>query len=235
MQDQQFHKIKEVIISSFEKQGFITNPNPTINGLETFIINFIRTNDYREDTVIVDFQPDSQKENVAINFFARAKLNKVEAIIPANLRVKVRDIRTDLQTIKLFGSFFEDQRLHDTKSLSDNFEDFSSRLTAFISDKVLPGLEQFKTLKELHQTVNESVDSFSPLIGQTYLFNKIIIAGLANSSDFNELYDAIMQRHLQWLETAENSRDKEYYQNCVDLLLFLHQNLSNQEFIGPFI
>ena len=70
--------------------------------------------------------------------------------------------------------------------MRDNFEDFSSRLTAFISDKVLPGLEQFKTLKELHQTVNESVDSFSPLIGQTYLFNKIIIAGLANSSDFNE-------------------------------------------------
>lgn len=226
MDSQIFIELKEYITTVFANNGFQFE-NRKVNDVDNFIINFTKEKDHKKELVIVDFQTDPQHQNIAVNFIGRIRLDIIERFIPQEFRIKVRDLRPEIYTIKTFGDFLEGQRLHDIETIEQNTELFKERLELFISNSVLSSLENYKNLKELNSEVNKDINSFSPLLGQTYLFNKVIISLLCDSNDSSNIYSSVMDQQVKYLEEAPSDRDKIYFQNCVDLLLHIHSAIKD--------
>ncbi|KQC31491.1 hypothetical protein [Flagellimonas eckloniae] len=227
MENTKYKRIQDYLISIFEQRGFVAERNQDISDIDNFIIQFKKTNDLKKDLVHVSVQSDSKRHNLVILFIARKRINDVEIYINNKRRKLLQDSRGENYTIQTFSGFLEDIRLIPISEIQKDIELFLDRIQKFVESIVLKSLTRYKTIHHLEAAVNKEINNAKPLWGNVFWIQKIIISKLSDSGNYEMLFKYIMEMHMKCLEQEVDNNEKEYYQNCVDVLLELRAELQN--------
>ncbi len=227
MENTEYLKIHDYLILIFEQNGFITERNQNANEIDNFILYFIKTDNLKKDWVFISVQSDPDRNNLVLNFITRKRINKIEAYLDDRRRELLQDTRGENYTIQLFSGYLENIRLFPTSEIQKGIQSFLDKIKNFVIGTVLKSLTMYKTIIELDKVVNEKMDTARPLWGQVFWFHKIIICKLSGSDKYEMLFQYVMNMHIECLEQETGNDEKEYYQNCIDILLELRSELKN--------